>query len=148
MKRIILNFVITLIISCGLAVNAQNPEKNLKDSPLVGLWIFEKTLVDNTGKKIVVYPGSFMMIKPDGNFSFFLYTQRGGFIINEGTITLKSDSVYTEKINFNTDPSYIGMELNQKYIIKNNTLVKTRIMETNNSKQETEIWRRVERPNF
>jgi len=148
MKRIILNFVIILIISSGLAVSAQNPEKNLKDSPLVGLWIFEKTLVDNNGNRVVVYPGSFMMIKPDGKFTFFLYTQRGGFINNEGTITLKSDSVYTEKIDFNLDVSYIGKELDQKFIIKNNTLHKTRILETNNSKQETEIWRRVERPSF
>jgi len=144
MKKAILTFTICLIINSTFTVNAQNQKDSLKDSSLVGIWIFERSLIDNNGNKITVYPGNFMKIDSDGSFSFFLYTPQGGFIVNEGTITLESDEVYIEKIKYNTDPSYIGKEIKQKFRIENKRLHKTRFEDKNN--QTTEVWRRVERP--
>ncbi|WP_298647292.1 DUF4488 domain-containing protein [uncultured Proteiniphilum sp.] len=146
MKTIILNFVICLIIGSGLTVNAQNPEQDVKNSPLAGLWIFERILVDNNGNKVTVYPGTFMMIDPDGRFTFFIYSPQGGFIVNEGTITLESDSVYAEMIDYNANSFYMGKTLKHTYKIEDKRLYKTLLSETDDGKQETEIWRRVERP--
>lgn len=130
----------------GLAVKAQNLSDNLKDSPLVGLWILERSLVDNNGNKITVYPGNFMKIDLDGSFTFFLHTPQGGFIVNEGKITLESDEIYVEKIEYNTDESYIGKELKQKFKIENKRLYKTLYKENDINYQASEVWRRVERP--
>ena len=99
MKKNIFSIIICMMMISGLAVKAQNLSDNLKDSPLVGLWILERSLVDNNGNKITVYPGNFMKIDLDGSFTFFLHTPQGGFIVNEGKITLESDEIYVEKIS-------------------------------------------------
>ncbi len=146
MKTTIFNLAICLIIGSGLTMNAQNPGKDLKDSPLVGLWIFQNTFIDNTGKEITLCPGNFMRIDPDGSFMFFLYTPEGGFIVNEGNITLESDSVYIENITYNINSSLMGKSIQQKFKIENNILHKTFYIGTTEGNPEIEIWRRVVRP--
>ncbi|MFA6701223.1 MAG: DUF4488 domain-containing protein [Dysgonamonadaceae bacterium] len=155
MKHFILNFVICVSLMstcCAINLNAQSQKEELKNSPLVGIWIFERTMVDNNGNKITVYPGSIMQINPDGNFIFILFSpMNGGFINNEGKITLESDSIYTEKIEYNANPNFIGKELKFKYKIENDNLIKIPLNTDNSQnrnklKLENEIWRRAKRP--
>lgn len=144
MKKIILNLATCIIISSGLAVNAQDQGSNVKDSPLVGIWTLEREFTDNVGNKIYAYPGNFMMIKPNGDFTFFLYSPQGSHIYNEGQITLEADNVYIEKINFNTNRSLVGQKAKIKIQLIGNRLHKSVVFE--NNIQETEVWRKVERP--
>ena len=144
MKKIILNLATCIIISSGLAVNAQDQESNYKDSPLVGIWTLEKQFMDNAGNKFNVYPGNFMIINSDGNFTFFLFSPQGSHIYNEGRITYEADNIYIETIDFNTNRSLVGQKAKIKIQLIGNRLHKSVVFE--NNIQETEVWRKVERP--
>ena len=144
MKRIILNLTILLLLGSIVETTAQVQNNGLKNSPLVGIWALEREIVDNNGNKMNIYAGNFMLIKPDGSFTFFSYSPQGVFIYNEGKITLESTTNYIETIEFNTNRALIGQKARLNFKIEENRLYKTVFFE--NNKIETEVWRRIERP--
>ena len=151
MRKVLLVGLTIVFSFCINVLNAQNNKDRLKESRLIGLWILERAIMDNNGNKIVVYPGNFKIVTPDGHYTIFVYNNRGGLITSEGDVVIDSDSTYIEKIKYNLNTTLNNKEVRQLYKIVDNKLHQTFFIERNNfggdyNRWETEVWKRVELP--
>lgn len=93
-----------LLINCfAFAAEPTGSKKKMKNR-LIGAW--ELTYVEYSDAQVFrTQPGQLKLFESNGSYRFLVVSNTGTFVAQQGSFKVLSDSVYTEDIEFSTNPN-------------------------------------------
>ena len=170
MKKIVVSlcFIISMVMCVGLvAQNNDIKESKLTENPLspkdsasntgqkwtnpieglIGVWSLERTIEDVEGSMKKFYPGTFMVVHPNGSYTIFVHCDIGAIITSQGTIIIESSDHYIEVISHHVNAYFVGISNRIDYKLGPVYLHKSYWVEKDRSggdlkRQVDEVWKR------
>lgn len=114
----------------------------------VGVWSLERSRTDSDKK---MFPGTFMVVHPDGSYTIFVHTGLGAVITSQGNIIVDSSDVYVEVISHHVNNSLVGVSNRIDYEINSDYLHKSFYIEKDKygdlyGREVEETWKRAKMP--
>ncbi|WP_437921819.1 DUF4488 domain-containing protein [Sphingobacterium sp. LRF_L2] len=108
-------FITVALFFCSSNI-ATLPSKKNKDR-FIGIW--ELVAVENaTGEEFPILPGQLKIFAKDRTYRFLSIGSQGTSIRQEGTFKVHSDTLYSEEIEFATNPILLNLSSKISYVFR------------------------------